>query len=208
MIAKATIEHYIKKYITPIKSTHKYLGETAINPAYESISHTPTMLAEGEIRIWALREDLILATGIKNAYQSKFGYHGLKTTFPISLHRYIDWNDRYGHPSLAISEKGTVGVYLAGYVKREAGVIKIFLASGRYFREDLSLKDFRILEHYIANLFILAYGDKKVKIYHGLKAYRCYDSDESYYKHLGRFFNKADPLTQEPYREYQARSHL
>ena len=203
MIPKAVMKNYIKENITTIKPTYSYSGETAINPAYESISHTPTFLAEGEIRIWALREDLILATGIKNAYQAEFGYQGLKAAFPDCLHRYINWDYRYGHPSLTVSENSFVGVYLAGYVKRDFGVIKVFLASGRYFREDLSTKDSIILENYVANLFTIAYGDKTVKVYHGVKAYRCYESDESYYRHIGRFFDRSDPLTEEPYRCYK-----
>ena len=202
MIDTKKIEKFIKENIPVIRASYTHDKEVAINPAYEDISNHSTEIMAGSIRIWALREDFILATGIKNAYKSEFDYRGLEKAFPACLHRYINWDDRYGHPSLTISESTTVGVYQAGYVKLEDGLIKIYLASGRYFRDSLDEEKIAVLEGYIAKKFQQAYGDYDVRVYYGMKTYSSYKSDEEYYDHLGLFFGGVEKLDEEPFRSY------
>lgn len=193
---------YIYKNISCKQASYGYHSEQSMNPAYEDISNNPTQLAIGDKRIWVLRSDFILATGIKNSYQQEYNYNGMRETFPASLYKYINWQDRYGHPSLTLSENTSIGAYYAGYLSLGKNQINIFLASGRYHRQNLSMKSIFILESYIAKKLQQAYGNKKVIFYHGIKSYDTYPSQKEYYDHLGLFFKSSHYLEQEPQRQY------
>ncbi len=198
-------ESYIKKFIPVIAARYNYNSESNINPAYEDISTKNTKLGVGDMRIFVLREDFILATGIKNAYQNLLGYDGLKRAFPKSLHQFINWDDRFGHPSLTLSENNCVGTYYAGYLKKETNQISVLLASGRYLRTDLAPKSVFVLESYIAHKLRAAYGNLNVIFYHGVKDYTSYPSEKAYYDHLGLFFSGSGGLKDEPKRLYPAK---
>ena len=193
---------YIYKHISCKQASYNYQEEQALNPAYEDISNNSTNLPIGAKRIWALRGDFILATGIKNSYAQEFSYNGMREAFSPHQYKYINWQDRYGHPSLTLAENSSVGAYYAGYLSLEENQINVFLASGRYHRQDLSLKSTTILELYIAHKLQKAYGNKKVIFYHGIKPYENYSSQKEYYDHLGLFFKSPSQLKQEPQRIY------
>lgn len=102
-------ETFIQNKIAPVQPKKKlYPGEGGINPAYQNLAQVRRSLSQSEIRIWALRSDLILATGIKNAYAEDWWYEGLKTAIAKKNHRFINWADRAGHPSLTVKHKGYV----------------------------------------------------------------------------------------------------
>ncbi|KTC95572.1 hypothetical protein [Legionella feeleii] len=110
-----------------------------------------------------LRSDFILATGVKNAYQKEYGYIGLADTFSKTLHRFLDWDDRYGHPSLTLAtDTYDGGVFYAGYICQRKGYLQVYLASGRYDRTDLTTEQTAILEAYIAAQFQVAYGNQEI----------------------------------------------
>lgn len=159
----ANAEQYIKKYIPPVKPKYNYPGEGCINPGYENIAGVRYPLRFQEKRIWALRSDFILATGVKNAYQSEYGYTGLKDSFSESVHTFLNWKDRYGHPSLTLAEGDYDGsAFYAGYICQRKGYLQVYLVSGRFERTDLSTEQARILEAYIASQFQAAYGDQDI----------------------------------------------
>ncbi|WP_019217168.1 hypothetical protein [Legionella tunisiensis] len=104
-----------------------------------------------------------MATGVKNAYQKEYGYTGLVDTFSPTIHRFLDWDDRYGHPSLTLAtDTYDGGVFYAGYVCQRQGYLQVYLASGRYDRNDLSKEQTAILEAYIAVQFQVAYGKQEI----------------------------------------------
>lgn len=198
-------EEFIRQHIPITQPGYIHEGEeTVLNPHYEDISHNASHLRQGEIRIWALRGDMILATGIKNAYQNKFGYREFNQTFFNQQH-HLNIYGRYGHPSLTYSENNDVGAYYAGYLKLDANRLQVYLASGRFFTSDYTNEQVKILEEYIAHLFCQAYGVNSIIFYHGMKDYKLYKSNEDYYRHLGLFFKLDDleELAGEPQRHYQ-----
>jgi hypothetical protein len=178
--------------------------EVSLNPAYEDITNTDSYLIEGEIRIWALRGDMILATGIKNAYQSRFDYYELQNAFFKST-KHLNIHDRYGHPSLTYSNNIDVGAYYAGYLKLIGNRLKVFLASGRFFVSSYTKAQVNILEKYLAHQFHRAYGVDSVTFYHGMRSYNTYENEEAYYEHLGIFFkeDRRQELEEELQRHYQ-----
>ncbi|STX42821.1 Uncharacterised protein [Legionella donaldsonii] len=156
-------QHYIQKNISPVKPKYSYSNENNINPAYQEIHCVEAALQPFEKRIWVLRSDFILATGVKNAYQKEFGYTGLADTFSKALHRFLDWDDRYGHPSLTLAtDTYDGGVFYAGYICQRKGYLQVYLASGRYDRTDLTTEQTAVLEAYIAAQFQVAYGNQEI----------------------------------------------
>ncbi len=198
--------------IAPISQNvdYGYDGETLINPGYQDSESIKAPLKAGEKRMWVLREDFILATGIKNAYQAEFSYNEFTTAFVDDLDLSLELAklSRYGHPSLTFNEYDhKVGVFYAGYVSQSDNQLTVFLASGRYFRNDLSTQQVAIMESYVAVLFQKAYGNQRVVFYHGLKRWQEYDNKADYYQCLGLFFNEktsaaVQTLDNEPHRHY------
>ncbi|KTC81650.1 hypothetical protein [Legionella brunensis] len=161
-------QQYICKYIAPIKPKYKYDNEGCINPAFENIEQIKFPLKPLEKRIWVLRTDFILATGVKNAYQEEYGYFGLKDTFNETLHTFLNPRDRYGHPSLTIPEQEYDGsVFYAGYLCQRQGFLQAYLVSGRFDRKDLSDEQTQVLEAYIASLLQTAYGQQPIVFDYG-----------------------------------------
>lgn len=198
-------QNFIQKNLPLSYPKYFYSNENStLNPAYEDISNNRSYLTQGAIRIWALRGDMILATGIKNAYQKEFGYTEFQETFFDKQHL-LNPKDRYGHPSLTQSELNDVGAYTAGYLKLTGKTLKVFFASGRYFSKPTSKVKIFILESYLSHLFGKAYNIDKVIFYHGMKDYNFYKSDEDYYQHLSLFFkaNQTTLLANEPQRHYE-----
>lgn len=83
----------------------------------------------------------------KNAYEKEYGYTGFKNSFSKSLHSFLNWNDRYGHPSLTLPEGDYDGsVFYAGYICQRKGYLQVYLVSGRFERNDLNEEQTRILK--------------------------------------------------------------
>ena len=161
-------QRYIMECIPSVKPKYSYPGEGCINPGYQNITSIRCPLRFHEKRIWALRSDFILATGVKNAYQKEYGYTGLKDSFSRSLHSFINWEDRYGHPSLTYAEGSYDGAaFYAGYICQRRGYLQIYLVSGRFERTDLGKEQTCILEAYIASQFQSAYGNQEIVFDHG-----------------------------------------
>ena len=156
-------DYLLSKIINFPKVFPKYThdNEKSINPFYYDIEHSP-LLCEGESRIWALRTDLIIAVGIKNAYNSARG----STIFDradSSVRHYIDEDDRYGHPSLITTYDGyDESVYIAGWVYQNKNHIEVIFWSGRYTNEDLTKLQRQQIEQYIALQFMRAWGEQKI----------------------------------------------
>lgn len=154
---------YIRRNITPVKPKYSYENEASINPAYQDIEHVDYPLQYLDKRIWVLRSDFILATGVKNAYKTEFGYTGFEDSFSQSVHSFINWKDRYGHPSLTVIDDNYDGsVFYAGYICQRKGYLQVYLASGRFDRKDLTKEQTSILEAYIAAQFQIAYGKQEI----------------------------------------------
>ncbi|KTD13727.1 hypothetical protein Lgra_0862 [Legionella gratiana] len=161
-------QNYIKNNIAPVKPKYSYSNEGSINPGYQEITSIHYPLRPQEKRIWALRSDFILATGIKNAYEKEYGYTGFKDSFSKSLHSFLNWNDRYGHPSLTLPENDYDGsAFYAGYVCQRTGYLQVYLVSGRFERNDLNEEQTHILEAYIAAQFQAVYGNQEIVFDYG-----------------------------------------
>ena len=172
----AKVQDYIKNNIPPVKPKYSYPGEGCINPGYQDIISIQNSLLQQEKRIWVLRSDFILATGVKNAYEKEYGYTGFKNSFSESLYPFLNWGDRYGHPSLTLTEGNYDGsAFYAGYICQRVGYLQVYLVSGRFERTDLNEEQTCILEAYIAAQFqtvygnqdiVFDYGDSEVTSYH------------------------------------------
>ncbi|OCH96818.1 hypothetical protein A8135_04030 [Legionella jamestowniensis] len=150
---------YIRNYIEPVNPKYQYNNEGNINPAFQNIEQVRFPLRLLEKRIWVLRSDFTMALGVKNAYQKEYGYQGLKENFSECSFPFINWEDRYGHPSLTLTENNYDGsVYYAGYLCQRKGFLQVYLVSGRFERFDLNPKQTQILEAYIASLLQSAFG--------------------------------------------------
>lgn len=161
-------QKYIKHTIPPVKAKYSYPDEDCINPGYQEISNIEYPLLPQEKRIWALRSDFILATGVKNAYEREYGYTGFKSSFSESVYPFINWKDRYGHPSLTLAEGDYDGsAFYAGYICQREAYLQVYLVSGRYERTDLNEEQTRILEAYIAAQFQTAYGVQDIVFDYG-----------------------------------------
>lgn len=183
-------QNYIKKNIPPVKPKYSYPDEGCINPGYQDITSIQYSLKPQEKRIWALRSDFTLATGVKNAYEKEYGYTGFKNSFSKSLHAFLNWSDRYGHPSLTLPEGNYDGsAFYAGYICQRKGYLQVYLVSGRFERNDLNKEQTRILEAYIAAQFQAAYGSQEIVFDYG-------DSNISSYHATffsDRLFEKTNP---------------
>ncbi len=166
--------NYIRENIPTIKqlsSAKVYAGENSINPAYENLDQINYQLHVNEKRIWLLRNDFIVALGIKNAYQEMWGYYGIHDAFDEHNHPYIDWDDRAGHPSLVTDE-----AYCGGHIVRKNKHLEVICISGRYERSDLSEEDIIIMEALLALQFQKTFGEQPVVFIPHPKR-NTYDSD-------------------------------
>jgi len=183
-------QNYIKQNIPSIKPKYSYPNESSINPGFQDITSIQYPLLPQEKRIWALRSDFILATGVKNAYEREHGYTGFKDSFSESLYPFINWNDRYGHPSLTLPEGHYDGsAFYAGYICQRDGYLQVYLVSGRFERTDLNEEQTHILEAYIAAQFQTAYGDQEIVFDYGIS------EDPSYHATFfsGKKFDETNP---------------
>lgn len=159
--------HYYKKRIEkiiPLKSRYQYDNEKSINPAYTDIESS-NYLCLDEKRIFVLRSDFILATGIKNVCINEGNTDIFQKTDAI-LHPYINKNDRYGHPSLAQIDGSYDGsVYYAGWLCQRLDHIKVFLQSGRFHHPNLTDLEKMDIEFYIAYQFMKHYGRQDIIFY-------------------------------------------
>lgn len=191
MIEEEYLLAKIKKF-PKVYQKYTYSNEESVNPFYYDIEHSP-ILCVGESRIWALRTDLIMAVGIKNAYNKSRG----STIFDradASVRHYINERDRYGHPSLITPYDGYDGsVYIAGWVFQNLDHLEIIMWSGRYNNDALKPSETQIIEQYLALQFMKAWGEQKILF--------LYAGSEQY---LTLFFNGF--LTREvaPYRIYES----
>ena len=142
--------------------------EKGINPVYQDLSTVQRALELNQKIIWLLRSDGVLAIGIKNSYSICFGEQELAISVPENLREFIDWDDRYGHPSLALPQENYDGSALyGGYLCQRNDYLQVFTSSGRYFRDDLSDKQKSVLEAYISLRFQQAYGEQDVVFFEG-----------------------------------------
>lgn len=131
-----------------------YESEGLINPCYCTIDDE-SPFRPNEKKIWVLRHDLTVATGIKNVGQSE---RGRNTTFQSQLAKdlvdkgvvFRPVNDRYGHPSIAFTDKiDDARAYYAGWLSQRDDHIQVYLWSGRFNRHDLSPVKQILVELYI-----------------------------------------------------------
>lgn len=165
----------IQKIIPPVSPAYTYQNETNFNPLYQNLnqSHLVCPLKKNDIRIWALRTDGIMATGIKN--EKKFGYHGMKKEIEKNLtslykkgNRYVYFlneEDRYGHPSL--TESTDKVFYYAGWLRKYPDKIIMANRSGRYCEsvDSFSNEQKEIIELYISKIMMLAYNESRIEFY-------------------------------------------
>lgn len=189
-------QHFIQTQIKPVIPKYSYPGEKSINPAFQNIEQVSSPLLPLEKRIWALRSDLQLVTGVKNAYEEEYGYQGLADTFSPSNLIFLNRKDRYGHPSLTIPEGDYDGsAFYAGYLCQRQGYLQVYLASGRFDRNDLDQQQVAVLEAYIAAHFQAAYGQQEIVFDYA-------DPDNSYYHRT--FFSHGSFKEDNPHRRYDA----
>ncbi|NSL18187.1 hypothetical protein HRQ65_07305 [Tatlockia micdadei] len=192
----AKARKYIRLNIAPVKPKYSYPGEDNINPAFENIEQVSYPLQHLEKRIWVLRSDFLLATGVKNAYEKEYNYRGIADTFSEASFKFINWDDRYGHPSLTIPEGNYDGsAFYAGYLCQRKGYLQVYLASGRFDRNDLDENQVAILEAYIAAQFQTAYGQQEIVFDYA-------NPDNSYYHTT--FFGHGIFSKDNPQRRYDA----
>lgn len=157
------IAAYIAEHIPPVSALYTRENEWSINPTYQNSDAIVKSLEIDQKKIWLLRSDFILAVGNKNSNWTNFNDTELPDAIEEDLHRYVNWDDRYGHPSLATPHSEFDGsAFYGGYLAQREGYIEIYTFSGRYHRQDLDAKDKAILEAYIALHFQHAYGNQPV----------------------------------------------
>jgi hypothetical protein len=187
-------QRYIKENIPAIKPKYRYPNEGSINPGYQDITSIRHPLRPQDIRIWVLRSDFILATGVKNAYEKEHGYTGFKDSFSQSLYSFLNWNDRYGHPSLTLPEGDYDGsAFYAGYICQRNGYLQVYLVSGRFERTDLNEEQTSLLEAYIASQFQTVYGNQDIVFDYGNSEIPSYHAT---------FFNGGSFAKNNPQRRY------
>ena len=161
-------EAFIREHIKPITMPrYTYQCEGSINPAFENLDQRRKKFELHEKRIWVLRNDrdLTIALGVKNAYQESWGYHGFVEVIDPENHRYMDWEDRVGHPSLAIPDHDhdyDGSVYYAGHIAQRDGYLEILDTSGRFERLDLTEDELNKIEAFIALRLQKMLGEQKV----------------------------------------------
>lgn len=159
----ASARNYIRENIRTISPAYTRSNETGINPAYQEASFGANSLALNQKKIWLLRSDFILALGNKNAYWDIFSENGLLQAIEEKLHQYINWEDRYGHPSLACEYPGyDRSAYYGGLLAQRDGYLEVYTSSGRYFRNDLTDSQKNNIEAYLAYEFQKTYGMQKI----------------------------------------------
>lgn len=133
----------IKSIIIESKTVYPYHYHNADNkgrnPTYQNIVGRQPSLKLNEKRIWVLRGDFQLATGIK------FFYRGEERV------------GRYGHPSL--SDNGPV--YYSGWMAQRSDHIEMLLHSGRFHRKLYGVNE-ECMEIYIAKILMDAYGRQSI----------------------------------------------
>ena len=158
-----SVRNYIRANIKPIFPAYTRSNETGINPAYQDASSGVSSLALNQKKIWLFRTDFIVALGNKNAYWDKFSETGLLQAIEEKLHQYINWEDRYGHPSLACEYPGyDRSAYYGGLLAQRNEYLEVYTSSGRYYRNDLSVPHKKILEAYLAYELQKKYGEQKI----------------------------------------------
>lgn len=155
----ACVKDYIALHIPPIMPAYVRENEQGINPLYQNIDSINTPLKLNQKKIWLFRGDFILAVGNKNAYWTTFSENGLAEEIDPALHHFVNWEDRYGHPSLACSYANYHGsAFYGGLLIQRIGYLELYISSGRYFRNDLPETEKKIMEAYIAYQLQQAYG--------------------------------------------------
>lgn len=163
-----SMQDHIVHHIPAIRPKYRRDSEIGINPAYQPLEVIKAPLDLNQKFIWILRSDGKFITGVKNAYWISFGENELAHAIPQNLHQYINWDDRSGHPSLAMEEYGYDGSALyGGYVCQRENHLQVFTSSGRYYRDDLSLEQKMILESYVAYHFQQQFGEQDIIFYEG-----------------------------------------
>lgn len=173
------MEEQIKTF-PKVYPAYKHASETGgINPLYSEIEHCPALL-RGEKIIWILRCDLILAVGIKHdRVYAKAGNTNLRNKIDKLNYPYVDFDIRYGHPSLALPENDYDGsAYLGGWLRIHRGRIDVYLLSGRYKNVALTSLQQKCLEEYLTIKFRLAYGEHDVVFWD-------HDNDEEIFLFIG-----------------------
>ncbi len=161
---ETNVEALIRQWVPTISSAYHRADDVGINPAYQALSQVSCSLALNEKKIWLLRSDFILAVGNKNAYWVNFKENALSQCIEPALHSYINWDNRYGHSSLAIPDETYDGsAYYGGYFAQRHAHLEVYLFSGRYQRNDLSAPAKTLLETYIAHQLQMAYGSQPVE---------------------------------------------
>ncbi|HBI21590.1 MAG TPA: hypothetical protein DDY37_03230 [Legionella sp.] len=154
---------YIMEHIPPISAKYIRENELGMNPTYQTMDVIDRPLEMNRKKIWVLRSDLILAVGNKNANWIKFNDTDLPDAIDTELHAHVNWDDRYGHTSLAIPHPGYDGsVLYGGYLAQRDGYMEIYTFSGRYYRQDLDDHRKAVLEAYVAHHVQKAYGNQPV----------------------------------------------
>jgi len=158
------VASYIVQHISPKLPEYVRENESGINPVYQNSSAVRNRaLCPNEKKIWLFRSDFILAVGNKNAYWASFAENGLPKSISPELHQYVNWDDRYGHPSLAC---GTAeydrSVFYGGLLAQREGYLEVYTSSGRYYRNDLSDDHKKIMEAYLSYEFLQMYGAQTI----------------------------------------------
>ena len=165
-ISDATItlaKEYIQEKITPMKPAYVRPNELGINPAYQDASIVCELLQSNQKKIWLFRSDFILAIGNKNAYWTSFSETGLPEVISPTLHQHVNWEDRYGHPSLAPEHPGyDSSAFYGGLLAQRNDYLEVYNSSGRYYRNDLSEENKKIIEAYLACQLQRTYGEQKI----------------------------------------------
>lgn len=152
------------KKIPTVQADYTYANEKSINPAYCDLEHAQPLCPD-EKKIWVLRGDLIFAIGNKNTYV-ELGNTDILTVIELSLHKYIDLSDRYGHPSLTLPEGDYDGsAYYAGWLYQNINRIELLLYSGRYQNMKISRSQQCYLERYISQQLMNTYGEQDIIFY-------------------------------------------
>lgn len=193
MLTMAQLQALIKTFpkisladYDPSKGTALYAGEGGINPGYTPLMGgriCPMPLNEG--MIWCLRGDMILAIGVKNGELKDSGTNkGVNPPFadhfdpkikegyvaPGDSKRssYFDAGNRYGHPTLAMSEPGFDGTAIySGWIAQRDDRIDIYVFSGRYHNTKLTAQQVETVQKYVALKFMDAFGPQKIIFYEG-----------------------------------------
>ncbi|MCL1078831.1 hypothetical protein D5R81_14170 [Parashewanella spongiae] len=146
----------INNTCTAISPRYTYNSESSINPAFQHIAEGVNIeLGVNERRIYALTEGLCFNIGCKNSLGSS-----LRSVVSPEMQNQVNWNDRYGHPSIANGKK----VYCAGYMYRRESYFEVIHASGRYHQSRTSQTKTWI-EHFITQKISSHFGLSEVKFY-------------------------------------------